>query len=171
MRASMSRRALPTRRCCRNIRRPGRSSRSSRAPTRAQKKPDEAIVHLQKALEHDPDSVDVKILLASLLTEQGKPAEAQKYMDGIDMTKVKDPTVFLNQGINLINQGKAAEALPIFDKVVTAFPTNPEGYYYRGRCDLALGKFPRRRRTSEVRRDARRGCLRSGSGEKIRQLK
>jgi hypothetical protein len=25
---------------------------------------------------------------------------------------------------------------------VTAFPTNPEGYYYRGRCDLALGKFP-----------------------------
>jgi predicted Zn-dependent protease len=107
-----------------------------------EKKPDEAVVHLQKALDHDPENVDEKLLMASLLTEQGKTAEAQKYMDGIDMTKVKDPTIFLNQGINLINQGKAAEALPIFEKVVTAFPTNPEGYYYRGRCDLALGKFP-----------------------------
>jgi tetratricopeptide (TPR) repeat protein len=106
-----------------------------------EKKPDEAIVHLQKALEHEPESLEVKVLMASLLSQQGKTAEAQKYMDDIDMTKVKDPVVFLNQGINLINQGKAADALPLFDKVVAAFPNNPDGFYYRGRCELALGKF------------------------------
>ena len=50
--------------------------------------------------------------------------------------------VFLNQGITLINQGKAAEAMPIFNKVVEAFPTDAEGYYYRGRAELATGKFP-----------------------------
>ena len=77
-----------------------------------------------------------------VLSQQGKTADAQKYLDTIDMSQIKDPVVFLNQGINLINQGKAADALPIFEKIVTAFPTNPEGYYYRGRCDLALGKFP-----------------------------
>lgn len=105
-------------------------------------KPDEAIAHLQKALEHDPNNVDVKVIMASILAQQGKNEEAAKYLDGIDMTKVKDPTVFLNQGINLINQGKAADAMPIFDKVVSSFPNEPSGYYYRARAELALGKFP-----------------------------
>jgi thioredoxin-like negative regulator of GroEL len=104
-------------------------------------KPDDALTHLQKALDHDPNNVEVKVLMASVLSQQGKTADAQKYLDTIDMSQIKDPVVFLNQGINLINQGKAADALPIFEKIVTAFPTNPEGYYYRGRCDLALGKF------------------------------
>lgn len=104
-------------------------------------KPDEAIAHLQKALAHDPDNVDVKLVMASVLSEQGKTEEAAKYLDGIDVTKVKDPVVFLNQGITLINQGKAEQAMPIFNKVVEAFPTDAEGYYYRGRAELATGKF------------------------------
>jgi predicted Zn-dependent protease len=105
-------------------------------------KPDEAVKHLQAALQHDPNNVEIKLLMAAVLTQQGKTAEVQTLLDGIDMSKVTDPVVFLNQGINLINQGKAAEALPIFEKVVTAFPTNPDGFYYRARCELVLGKFP-----------------------------
>jgi len=105
-------------------------------------KPDEAIAHLQKALDHDPNNVEMKVLMASVLSQQKKTAEAQKYLDTIDMSQVKDPVVFLNQGINLINQNKAADALPIFEKVVAAFPKDPDGYYYRARCELALGKFP-----------------------------
>jgi tetratricopeptide (TPR) repeat protein len=49
--------------------------------------------------------------------------------------------VFLNAGITLINQNKAAEALPIFEKVVTHYPDDAEAYYYRARAELALGKF------------------------------
>ena len=105
-------------------------------------KPDEAAAHLKSALQHDPDNVELKLLMATVLSQQGKTAEVKAVLDGIDLTKVTDPVVFLNEGINLINQGKAAEALPLFDKLVTAFPANPDGYYYRGRCDLALGKFP-----------------------------
>jgi len=104
--------------------------------------PDAAMAHLQKALEHDPENVEVKLLMASMLIDQKKVDEAQKYLDSIDMTKVKDPVVFLNAGISLINQGKAADALPLFDKVVTNYPTDAEAYYYRGRCELAVGKFP-----------------------------
>ena len=104
-------------------------------------KPDEAVKHLQAALQRDPQNVEFKLLMASVLSQQGKTAEVQALLDGIDMSKVTDPVVFLNQGINLINQGKAAEALPIFDKVVAAFPANPDGFYYRGRCELAVSKF------------------------------
>ena len=104
--------------------------------------PDAAITHLQAALQHDPENVEMKPLMASMLVDQKKTDEAQKLLDSIDMTKVKDPVVFLNTGITLINQGKAAEALPIFDKVVTNYPNDAEAYYYRGRGELAVGKFP-----------------------------
>ena len=103
---------------------------------------DAAMTHLQTALQHDPENVEVKVLMASMLVDQKKTDEAQKLLDSIDMSKVKDPVVFLNTGISLINQGKAAEAMPIFDKVVANYPTDAEGYYYRGRCELAVGKFP-----------------------------
>lgn len=106
-----------------------------------EKKPDEALTHLQNALKHDPENVEMRLLVASVLVDQGKIEESRKYLDGIDMSKVKDPVVFLNAGISLINQNKAAQALPIFDKVVAAFPAEPDGYYYRARCQLALGKF------------------------------
>ena len=104
--------------------------------------PEAAMTHLQTALQHDPDNVEVKLLMASMLVDQKKTDEAQKYLDAIDMTKVKDPVVFLNAGISLINQGKAAEAMPIFDKVITNYPSDAEAYYYRGRAELAVGKFP-----------------------------
>jgi predicted Zn-dependent protease len=105
-------------------------------------KPDEAITHLQNVLQKDPDNVDIKLLLASVYVEQKRTDDAEKVLDSIDMAKVKDPVVFLNAGITLINQNKAAEALPIFEKVVANYPTDAEGFYYRARCELALGKFP-----------------------------
>ena len=103
---------------------------------------DAAMTHLQTALQHDPENVEVKVLMASMLVDQKKTDEAQKLLDSIDLTKVKDPVVFLNTGISLINQGKAAEAMPIFDKVVANYPTEADAYYYRARCELAVGKFP-----------------------------
>ncbi len=103
--------------------------------------PDEALAHLKKSLEHDPESVEVRLLTAAVLIGQGQVAEGQQYLDAIDMAKVKDPVVFVNAGITLINQGKAAQALPIFDKVVEHFPAHPDGYYYRARTYLALGRF------------------------------
>ncbi len=103
---------------------------------------DQAMLHLQNALTHAPDDVELKILMASMLVEQKKIDEARKYLDTIDMAKVKDPTPFINAGITLLNQGKADQALPIFEKVVTGFPSEPDGYYYRGRGELVAGKFP-----------------------------
>jgi predicted Zn-dependent protease len=103
---------------------------------------DQAIAHLQNALTHAPEDVELKLLMAGMLVEQKKIDEARKYLDTIDMAKAKDSTPFLNAGIALINQGKAEEALPIFDKVVASFPNEPDGFYYRARGELAAGKFP-----------------------------
>ena len=99
-----------------------------------------AIEHLRKALADDAENVEVKILLASTLMEQGPAEEARQILVSIDDAKVTDPAVFLNAGIALLNDQKTAEALPWFDRAVTRFPADALGYYYRGISQLSLGK-------------------------------
>jgi tetratricopeptide (TPR) repeat protein len=111
---------------------------------------DKSIETLRIALEKDPGNVEVKLLLGNILVEKGNAEEGKKILDSIDEGQVKDPATFLNVGIALMNQGKAAEALPFFAKAVTRFPADPDGYYYRGITYLQLGK------TAEARTDLKK---------------
>lgn len=108
----------------------------------AEGQPDQALAHLKSAQAKQPDNVEVKLLTAAELVEMKRVAEANALLASIDMAKVKDPVVFLNAGIALLNQNKAAEAKTIFDQVIQRFPDNPDGYNLRGRTFLALSRFP-----------------------------
>jgi uncharacterized protein HemY len=99
-----------------------------------------ALEYIKQAGEKDPTSVDVKLLQAEIMMELGQKAEAAALLDSVDLTKVKDPYPYLNAAINMINDGKAAEAVALLTKVATQFPTNPSLYYYRGRANLAASK-------------------------------
>jgi tetratricopeptide (TPR) repeat protein len=101
---------------------------------------DKAIEHLRIAAEKDPDNVEARLLLGNTLVEAGKTDEGKQVLSTIDPAKIADPTVLLNVGITLINQGKAAEALTYFDQAVTRFPAHADGYYYRGVANLQLQK-------------------------------
>lgn len=101
-----------------------------------------AIEHLKLVLEKEPTNVDVKILLAELLMEQGNKAEGVALLKSIDLTQVKDPLPFINAGINLINDGKPEEAIALLTKLNELFPKQNEIYYYRGRAHLAAKKMP-----------------------------
>jgi len=100
-----------------------------------------AIDHLRQALAQDPGNVDVTMLLGNTLMEDGQADEARTVLDSIDESKITDPTVFLNAGIAMLNDKKSAEALPWFDKAITRFPAQADGYYYRGITQLSLGKM------------------------------
>jgi tetratricopeptide (TPR) repeat protein len=99
-----------------------------------------AIEHLRKAAAMDPDNVEVQLLLGNILIEEGKAEEGRRILESVDDSKVKDPVVYLNVGIGMINQGKHADAIPWFDKAITRFPDRADAYYYRGISYLALGK-------------------------------
>jgi tetratricopeptide (TPR) repeat protein len=101
-----------------------------------------AIEHLKLVLEKEPTNVDVKILMAELLMEQGSKAEGVALLQSVDLTQVKDPLPFINAGINLINDGKAEDAIAFLTKLSDAFPKQNEIYYYRGRAYLAAKKMP-----------------------------
>jgi tetratricopeptide (TPR) repeat protein len=101
---------------------------------------DKTIEHLRIASEKMPDSVETKLLLGNTLVEAGKTDEGKQILSTIDSSKITDPAVFLNVGITLVNQGKAVDALTYFDQVVTRFPAQADGYYYRGITYLQLQK-------------------------------
>jgi tetratricopeptide (TPR) repeat protein len=106
----------------------------------AEKNLDKTIEHLRIAAEKMPDHVETRLLLGTTLIEAGKVDEGKQILAVIDVAKITDPTVLLNVGITLVNQGKAADALTYFDQVVARFPAQADGYYYRGITYLQLQK-------------------------------
>ncbi len=78
---------------------------------------DPAIQHLRNALAKEPDNVDVKLLLATVLAEKGDADESRQLIASIDESKITDPATLLNIGIGLLNGKKPDEALTWFDKV------------------------------------------------------
>lgn len=99
-----------------------------------------AIVHLRKAVEQDPENVEVKMLLGNTLMETGKEEEARQVLATVDESKITEPAMLINPGIELLNDKKQAEAIAWFDKAIARFPQHPDSYYYRGISYLAVGK-------------------------------
>ncbi len=100
---------------------------------------DKAIEHVKIVVEKEPADVDMKTYLAELYTLKGDKAEAQKVLESIDMTLVKDPTLFINSAITSINAGRGDEAIATLDKIHKQFPTQANILYYRARAYI-VGK-------------------------------
>lgn len=101
---------------------------------------DAAVTHLRNAVAKEPENVDVKLLLATTLAEQGKAEESQQLVTSIDEAKITNPATLLNIGIGMLNGKKPADALTWFNKTITRFPQFPDAYYYRGITELQEGQ-------------------------------
>ncbi|HUE87650.1 MAG TPA: tetratricopeptide repeat protein [Vicinamibacterales bacterium] len=101
---------------------------------------DKAIEQLRLGLEKDPGNVEITLLLGNILVERGDAEEGKRLIDSIDEAVVKDPYVFVNVGIAMLNQQKPTEALSFFAKAIVRFPEHPDAYYYRGLTHLQLEK-------------------------------
>jgi Tfp pilus assembly protein PilF len=100
---------------------------------------DEAIKHMKIAIEKDPSDVENKLRLGNILMDVGRMDEGRALLETVDDSAVKDPAIFVNVGISLMNQDKAALALPYFEKAVKNFPDKGDGYYYRALIRLQKG--------------------------------
>jgi tetratricopeptide (TPR) repeat protein len=98
-----------------------------------------AIEHLRSALQKEPENVEAKLLLGQTLIDAGQAEEGKQILTSVDDAKVTDPAVFFNVGIDLIKQGKHADAIPWFDRTIKLFPNDPDAYYWRGVCHMVGG--------------------------------
>lgn len=108
----------------------------------AENQPAQAIEHLRKAVELDPDNTDIKLVFGELLLQTGQKEEAEKVLMTVDLTKVQDPFPFLNIVISKINDKQVDEALDLINRLMTQFPAETSLYYYRGRAHLAAKDLP-----------------------------
>jgi tetratricopeptide (TPR) repeat protein len=105
----------------------------------AEKNYEEAVRHLRIAVEKDPSDQENKLRLGNILMDMGKVDEGRQVIASVDDTAVKDPAIYVNVGISLLNQNKASDALPYFEKAIARFPTKGEAYYYRALVRLQGG--------------------------------
>ena len=105
----------------------------------AEKNYEEAVKHLRIAVEKDPSDQENKLRLGNILMDMGRVEEGRQVIASVDDTAVKDPAIYVNVGISLLNQNKANEALPYFEKAIVRFPSKGEAYYYRALVRLQKG--------------------------------
>jgi len=104
--------------------------------------PDKAIERLKTVIARDPDAQEVRLLLGSLLLEQGKADEGRQVLNAVDDAKITEPAIYVNFGIAMLNKNQAAEAITYFEKAITKFPAAADAYYYRGITTLQLASAP-----------------------------
>jgi tetratricopeptide (TPR) repeat protein len=108
----------------------------------SEKNYEKALEFAKIALDRDPASADVKMLLAEIYMSTDQHAEARTILEQIDLQTVDDPVLFINSGIIMINGGQHDEAIALFDRLLERFPTTHQILYYRGRAHVAAQRLP-----------------------------
>jgi tetratricopeptide (TPR) repeat protein len=101
---------------------------------------DKAIEILKRIQEIEPSNVDNQVLLGSMLLERGKLEEGRTVLDALPPGAVKDPAVFVNVGILLMNKKESEQAAVYFGKAIDVDAAQAEPYYYRGLALLGAKK-------------------------------
>jgi tetratricopeptide (TPR) repeat protein len=98
------------------------------------------IETLRKASELDPADAESRLLLASLLVAQGQLDEGKAVLEGLPAGSVKDPAIYINLGIVLINKNKPLDAVVYITKAIEIDATSADSYYYRGMANFQAKK-------------------------------
>ena len=98
------------------------------------------LEHLQAVLDTDPSDTQVISLMAQEAIKGGMLDKGMALLSKLDQGQVKDPNVFFNVGVLLLNQQKQEEAIQYFAKAIAVDPTYVDGYFQRGLAYLGQQK-------------------------------
>jgi tetratricopeptide (TPR) repeat protein len=104
------------------------------------KKYSEALDHLQKILDADPANTQVRAIMAQAALEGGMTDRGLELLKGVDDASVKEPDVFFNIGVNLVNANRPDDAIVYFGKAIALDPAYADGYFRRGLAHLQRGR-------------------------------
>lgn len=131
-----------------------------------EKKVDDAIATLKKVVELDPNDATATLLLANLQLEKGNLDEGKATIAKLPPDAIKDPGVYTNLGILLLNKKKPEDAWTYFDQAVKIAPADPEVYYYRG-----LAAYQLKTKKAEAKADFQKYLELAPQGENAADVK
>ena len=100
--------------------------------------PAKAAEALKTGLAKDGSNIQARLMHVNVQLEQGSTDEAAQAMQGLDESKLPDPSLYINFGAALLKKQKAADAVPYFDKAISRFPKVGESYFYRANAVAEL---------------------------------
>jgi tetratricopeptide (TPR) repeat protein len=98
------------------------------------------LEHLQAILDLEPDNTQVLTLMAQEALKGGMLDRGLALLGKLEEGQLKDPNVFYNIGVLLLNKQKQDEAITYFAKSVTVDPGYVDGYFQRGLAYLGQQK-------------------------------
>jgi tetratricopeptide (TPR) repeat protein len=131
-----------------------------------EKKMDEAIAELQKVIAIDATDSTALLLLADLQIEKGNFEEGKATLAKLPPESIKDPGVYTNLGIIMLNKKKAEDAWTYFDQAVKIAPTDADVYYYRG-----LAAYQMKNKKAEAKADFQKYLELAPQGENAADVK
>ena len=99
------------------------------------------LEHLQAVLDMDPADTQILSLMAQEAIKGGMLDKGMGLLSKLDQASVKDPAIYFNVGVLLLNHQKQPEAIQYFTKAVTVDPTYVDGYFQRGLAYLGQQKM------------------------------
>jgi tetratricopeptide (TPR) repeat protein len=103
---------------------------------------DKEMEHLQAVLDADPGDANVLNIMAQESIKAGKVEKGMELLNKLDQSAIKDPAIFFNVGVMLLNQQKPENAIEYFTKTVALDPNYTDGYFQRALTYLQLQKLP-----------------------------
>jgi tetratricopeptide (TPR) repeat protein len=101
---------------------------------------DQAIAAYQKELELKPDSGSAYNQIGNIYGAEGKMPEATEALTkAAQLDPATAPKAYFNMGANMVNHGKADQAVDFFKKATDADPNYAEAWYQMGSLLMAKG--------------------------------
>jgi tetratricopeptide (TPR) repeat protein len=92
---------------------------------------------LVKAFERNPKDQNTLVYLIELSNAKKDPEGAKKYQAALDVLLGPRPELAYNQGVELYNANKLAEAKPFLQKAIAIKAEYAEAYYLLAMCEYA----------------------------------
>jgi Tfp pilus assembly protein PilF len=100
-----------------------------------------AVEHLQALIDADPKNQNTRLLVAQEALRGGMLDKGLELLKGLDESQIKNPEIYYNVAVILLNQKKPEEALGYLTKSVTLEPAYVDGYFQRALTYLQLQKL------------------------------
>jgi tetratricopeptide (TPR) repeat protein len=115
-----------------------------------EKQYEKALEQLDMVLAADPANAQVRAIAAQAALEGRMVDRARELLAGLDESKITNPDIFFNMGVNFLNAGAPDDALPYFGKAIALDGRYVDAYYRRALGYLGQGK------TAEAKADFQR---------------